>query len=236
VVELLLKAGASQEIKDKWGRTASRVAWDQGETSTSRLLPLNQNQEEENRTVHQEFNSRQQQLIIQKEFMQKLRVKPIQSVEPVQVQHIYASPPQPVAKPITSTTKSLSKLVEYPGDIVMIQKWIDDPAIDPAGKDFYGIPALHKFASWDKVDLLELLLPKLSDSDVNSIGGEQGQLALHSCIELGAARALERLSKDPRVVPTGKDKKGRTIKAFATELGDQDMIALIESLWPNVFQ
>ena len=41
-----------------------------------------------------------------------------------------------------------------------------DGAADPAGRDAFGLSALHKFAAWNKVDLLELLLPFLSEQDL----------------------------------------------------------------------
>ena len=34
-------------------------------------------------------------------------------------------------------------------------------AVDPCGRDMFGLAALHKFASGDKVDLLEALAPHL---------------------------------------------------------------------------
>jgi ankyrin repeat protein len=253
-VELLLKAGASILITDKWGRSASRVAWDQGETATSRLLPLSQDEKvQEDRTVHSEVISRQQQTLIQKEFMEKLRSKPKSESFDIEVKHIFSSNDKtassvsqsvpakttPVQAPTVNQAnirkQSLSKLVEYPGDVAKIQQWLNDPSIDPAGKDFYGLPALHKFASWDKVDLLDLLLPQLSSSDVNTQGGDDGSTALHSCIEMGAVRALERLAKDERIIPTTTNKRGKTIKHLAEENGDSETLKVIQTLWPNLF-
>lgn len=38
--------------------------------------------------------------------------------------------------------------------------------VDPGGKDMFGLSALHKFASWDKADLVVLLLPFLTPQQV----------------------------------------------------------------------
>lgn len=45
-------------------------------------------------------------------------------------------------------------------------------------QDMFGLTALHKFASWDKPDLLQLLLPYLTEGDVNTQSGEEGYRVL----------------------------------------------------------
>jgi hypothetical protein len=72
---------------------------------------------------------------------------------------------------------SLSKIIEFPGDFTAIKQILEknndidsDLIIDPGGIDMFGLTAFHKFASWNKVDLLELLLPYLKDSDINMSG------------------------------------------------------------------
>ena len=81
-------------------------------------------------------------------------------------ENIVSSAPCPALTP-------LSKLVEFPGDINTIRSMLEDGlpcAVDAAGKDMFGLTALHKFASWNKTDIIEVILPFLSDDDVNITG------------------------------------------------------------------
>jgi hypothetical protein len=74
-----------------------------------------------------------------------------------------------VSLPPPSLT-ALSKVVEFPGDFIAIDQMLRDRTVNPAGKDMFGLTALHKFASWNKVDLLRLLSPHLSKADFNVQG------------------------------------------------------------------
>lgn len=66
---------------------------------------------------------------------------------------------------------ALSKLVEYPGDFNSIRRLLESPlSVDPAGKDMFGLAAVHKFSSWNKTELLELLLPHLTKVELNAPG------------------------------------------------------------------
>ena len=38
----------------------------------------------------------------------------------------------------------------------------------------FGLTALHKFASWEKPELIELLLPYLSEDEVNMLSVNEG--------------------------------------------------------------
>ena len=83
----------------------------------------------------------------------------------------HAAPPAP--SPAAHVCPALSKLVEFPGDLAAIQNMLEHNlpcAVYPAGKDIFGLTAWHKFASWNKTDLLELLLPYLTKDDVNMPG------------------------------------------------------------------
>ena len=101
----------------------------------------------------------------------------------------------------TPTRIALSKLVEYPGDPLRLAELLEDTAVDLAGKDMYGLAAIHKFCSWDKVDLLAALLGQLDAAAVNALGGARGreQSCLHLCVDSGAVRALRLLLADMRV-------------------------------------
>jgi hypothetical protein len=65
--------------------------------------------------------------------------------------------------------QALSKLVEYPGGgAEKLASLLDDAVgVDPAGRDYMGLTALHKFASWDKPELLDVLLPRLDEDAVS---------------------------------------------------------------------
>jgi ankyrin repeat protein len=98
---------------------------------------------------------------------------------------------------------ALSKLVEYPGDVAAIEASLSSPeTVDPSGRDSFGLTALMKFASWDKVDLMDLLLAGLAAA-ARSPGEPQsrdvilrhlhesspadGFTALHHAADVGAA-------------------------------------------------
>ena len=57
--------------------------------------------------------------------------------------------------------------------------------VAPAGKDMYGLTALHKFAAWDKDALVEILLPYLSNDEVN-LPSKEKQTPLHVIAEMEA--------------------------------------------------
>ena len=57
--------------------------------------------------------------------------------------------------------------------------------IDICGNDSYGIPALHKFASWNKTVYLDLLIPKLTPEQLNATSTD-GKTALHWAVEMAA--------------------------------------------------
>jgi hypothetical protein len=46
--------------------------------------------------------------------------------------------------------------------------------VSPGTKDMFGLTALHKFASWDKPDLIQLLLRYLNEQEANLQSGEEG--------------------------------------------------------------
>jgi ankyrin repeat protein len=85
--------------------------------------------------------------------------------------------------------------------------------IDPAGADAYGLTALHKFASWNKTELLALLLPTLTTPEQLNARDPEGKTALHWAVEMasvGAVKALVRAGLDRGA----EDGKGRTVGAI----------------------
>ena len=84
--------------------------------------------------------------------------------------------------------------------------------VSRAGADAYGLTALHKLASWNKTELLALLIPKLSAEQLNGKCPE-GKTDLHWAVEMasvGAVKALVAAGVDVEA----KDGKGRTVRTI----------------------
>jgi len=109
--------------------------------------------------------------------------------------------------------------VEFDTTANTVRDLLTSGQVDPAGKDFFGLSALHKFAGWDRVDLTELLLPALSASEINADGGSEGRTALHFCVEMGAWRTFAVISGYPRANAQQRDGHGRTPQELAALLG-----------------
>ena len=128
----------------------------------------------------------------------------------------------------------LSKLVEYPGDPEAIAKLLASGTVDAAGKDMYGLSALHKFCAWDKLELVQLLLPHLAAADINAPGGTERQTPLHMIAEMGGLRVLRYLLEQgasggrPQLDLDATDKKGRTAHAVAVECGHEEVAQLLK--------
>ena len=106
--------------------------------------------------------------------------------------------------------RALSKLVDFPGDVDEIRKHLDNSGeIDPAGKDAYGLSAIHKFASWNKTELLDLLIPKLTKDELTATCKE-GKTALHWAVEMASVASVKTLVA-AGVDIEAKDGKGRTV-------------------------
>eukprot|EP00388_Colpodella_angusta_P032593 GDKK01027073.1.p2 GENE.GDKK01027073.1~~GDKK01027073.1.p2 ORF type:complete len:208 (+),score=30.75 GDKK01027073.1:1-624(+) len=120
---------------------------------------------------------------------------------------------------------ALSKLVEFPGDPVKLKTYLEDPNVLLNGKDMYGITALMKFAAWNKVDLLHLLLPHLNCDEVNTTGGKQKLPLLHYCVDMGANSTLTVLVEDYRVDQCAVDEHNRTFREHARHTGKGEWLA-----------
>ena len=92
-----------------------------------------------------------------------------------------------------SRIPALSKMIEYPGDPTEISRLLQDGNVDAAGRDAFGLGALHKFMAWDKPDLVRLVLPYLDEAEINRLAGTDWQTPLHLAADAGAARALASL-------------------------------------------
>lgn len=129
----------------------------------------------------------------------------------------------PVTQPATTATlrpkTALSKLVEFPGDPQRVAALLQDEGVALNGKDMYGITALMKFAAWNKVELLQMLLPRLTVQEVNATGGKQRLPLLHYCVDMDAWEALSLLLEDRRVDLGACDEHGRDYKEHAAHWG-----------------
>ena len=106
--------------------------------------------------------------------------------------------------------KALSKLIDFPGDVEAIRKHLaNKDAIDPAGNDAYGLAAIHKFASWNKVELLQMLLPNLTADEINARDPE-GKTALHWAVEMASVGSVKVLRK-AGIDVSAKNAKGHTV-------------------------
>jgi ankyrin repeat protein len=81
--------------------------------------------------------------------------------------------------------------------------------VDLAGKDMFGLTALHKFCSWNNTTLTAALLRRLSAADVNAVDSD-GHTALAKACEMGAFTCVRMLLENEACDVTICDKRGRT--------------------------
>jgi hypothetical protein len=124
-----------------------------------------------------------------------------------------------------STGKVLSKLIDFPGDYEEIKKYLEDGTIDAGGKDAYGLTALMKFASWNKTELMDLLLPHLSQEEINAVDRD-GKTALHLSCEMASVGAVAKLAKI--VDGSIKNNKGQTAKDVLDSGGVSSVITRLQ--------
>jgi len=237
VVQALIAARAELEVEDNWRRTALRVVRESGAAVAVEELLRQAGAKDSGGSNAEDFGpheltdgQREQQQGVTHEFMVRMEQRGTDILVPEpEVKHMFkptsgvshgGADTVPAAKTATAGApkKALSKFVEYPGDPQAVARHLEDTAVDPSGKDMFGLTALHKFAAWNKVDLLDLLLPHLSEDDLNAVGGDDGGTALHQAISMGAVQALARLLADPRVSKTKVDKAGHSPYALAASM------------------
>lgn len=107
--------------------------------------------------------SAQQQSALRAEFMRSVETRDTSAASTATVvRTIFADPPagagdsdavanSGVVNATPARQRPLSKLVEYPGDVAAITALLGEADVNAAGKDMFGLAAVHKFASWDKV-------------------------------------------------------------------------------------
>jgi hypothetical protein len=119
--------------------------------------------------------------------------------------------------------KALSKLVDFPGVLAEIKAHLEDvEGVNPAGRDFYGLTALQKFASWNKTEFMDLLIPKLTQEELNATDKE-GKTALHWAVEMAAVASVKTLVK-AGIDVDAKNAKGHTVGDVLEQAGDSGVI------------
>lgn len=111
--------------------------------------------------------------------------------------------------------RALSKLIDFPGDLEEIRGHLENKeegstGVNPGGKDSYGLSALHKFASWNKTDYLDLLIPCLTAEELN-VKCPEGKTALHYAVEMAGVAAVKNLVAAGLDLDA-RDGKGRTVQ------------------------
>jgi ankyrin repeat protein len=123
--------------------------------------------------------------------------------------------------------RALSKLVDFPGDVEEIKGHLASGEVNAAGLDAFGLAALHKFASWNKTELLELLLPHLSSGDLD-VRCPDGKTALHWAVEMAAVSAV-RVLVAAGCDASAADGKGRTVHAILDAVPPSGVIDRIKA-------
>eukprot|EP00928_Gymnodinium_smaydae_P067049 TRINITY_DN49987_c0_g1_i1.p1 TRINITY_DN49987_c0_g1~~TRINITY_DN49987_c0_g1_i1.p1 ORF type:complete len:393 (+),score=70.08 TRINITY_DN49987_c0_g1_i1:135-1181(+) len=239
VMHELLGARADMEKLDNWQRSPLRVAKEVGADALARAL-LEAGACEASATETEDAatdlqappTDRLQQQALTAEFLQRVEDRGGRAFVEPKVTQMFAAPdkiPSKTCVSVTSQSMPLSKLVEYPGDPRALSRLLCDPSVDPAGRDAFGLTALHKFAAWNKTDLLELLLPHMSDADVNASDAQNGYTPLHHAIAMGAAQTTQLLLSIGRVKKDVKDKAQQTPLDLAVSTpGAEHLAALFQ--------
>lgn len=117
--------------------------------------------------------------------VQAVKAKPLFDLPSVDV---LSSAPLPAVKCFQSTTttsprrRALSQLLEYPGpSIADFELLMDREDVDIGGADMFGYLALHKLASWNAVEHLEVLVKRLHSSALRVKCGPDMQTCSMSC-------------------------------------------------------
>ena len=247
-VSVLVAAGADARATDRWGRTPRRVAREHGEVAaTAALTALCDDGEgdadDDGESCATAASDRKRDATeVHAELTRALarRRGARAEAEPSAVAAADAAPP--LTDPTSAAARAfgfgggsssgtplrfpaLSSLVEFPGDAADIAARLSSGEVEPAGHEpELGLTAAHKFAAWNRCDLLELLLPRLTDEELNAPArgkGAAGFTPLHSAADAGAARTFARLWGEPRAarMRASLDTKGRSALDLAVANG-----------------
>lgn len=241
VVACLVDASARAGIDrtratDKWGRTAACVAREQGVSEVARLLGDPETAAAPLAPRERAAAPRAQRSALQLELMAAIaqrRSRPqlgqehAPQAEPRMAATVrFESPPQlavlgmqPSAQPAPPggvrappLRAALSKLIEFQVELPEFARLLADARIDRAGRDAFGLSALHKAAAWDRPELIAALLDGggLNEAECNAAAGAQRWTPLHHAAAEGALRTYALLCECALVDRTLVDAAGRT--------------------------
>jgi ankyrin repeat protein len=243
---LLLEAGASVLETDRWSRGPLDVAHDNGENSLVQVLqshvskqPSNVQTKVKDITEHYQKVKNDKPVIPEETKQQQAKMifgglggalKGLKKVE-ITEKTMFAKAEGKVDSSATyqdakSTGKVLSKLIDFPGDKEEIKGHLANKEVNAGGRDAYGLTALHKFASWNKTEFIDLILPHLTKEQINAQDPD-GKTALHWAVEMASVAAVSRLVECPELDTNIKDKKGRTPMGIL-ETGSGNVIARLK--------
>eukprot|EP01036_Dinobryon_divergens_P024479 gene24479-32930_t len=142
----------------------------------------------------------------------------------------------PVAVP--DRRVAISKHLEYPGDPAALERMVANSSeFNINGKDMFGLTALHKLSSWDKPDLLAILLNGSERVDARSVTAGDGFTCLHCAVNMRALASLEWLlralpEEDLDAILSKQDKQGRTPLELAEQIngGESSADAFVKYL------
>ena len=222
---LLLANGASMTLTDQWGRAPKTVSHDNAENPLVAVFdahladkPALVAELERLRLAYDAMNKKKEHNDEANKAAKKsifgqlgaVKLKKATTVEKKMFRAGEGATTATAASRPTDGRTALSKLVDFPGDLAAIAAHLENPAkIDPAGADAYGLTALHKFASWNKSEYLQLLIPKLAKKDLDA-PDPYGKTALHWAVEMASVASVKEL------IAAGADKdlrdgKGHTV-------------------------
>ena len=239
---LLLANGASMTLTDQWGRAPKTVSHDNAENPLVAVFdahladkPALVAELERLRLAYDAMNKKKEHndeanRAAKKSIFGQLgavKLKKATTVEKKMFRAGEGATTATAASRPTDGRTALSKLVDFPGDLAAIAAHLENPAkIDPAGADAYGLTALHKFASWNKSEYLQLLIPKLAKQDLDA-PDPYGKTALHWAVEMASVAAC---------VKSRKTRRARTMRRFDSGPGrgvskkkSQDVVTVIKS-------
>ncbi|KAJ3408926.1 hypothetical protein HDU80_003889 [Chytriomyces hyalinus] len=162
----------------------------------------------------------------------------------VQVKHIFSSHTESINQPNSTAVvapvqvtpqskklKEISSYIEYPGDTDALTSMLKNPSeYSVLGRDMFGWSALHKLASWNKPDLLQLVLDAIPSEDgINDNSNADGFTAMHCAIDNGALDAVSVLVRDGRIDLDGaRDKKQRSARELAAANGLEHLLETLK--------
>ncbi|KAF0717658.1 Aste57867_2170 [Aphanomyces stellatus] len=248
--DLLLSFGAKLTVTDKWGRGPKDVSHDNAEnpivdTFNAYLADRARCSEEESdaveattaayrakleeeRVAAMQKKNRPMALGISLGGLKGIQLKKTETVVKTMFKADEGRVTGAAVAEVKDGRQALSKLVDFPGDYEAIKLHLSTPEkVNPAGADSYGLTALHKFASWNKTDYLDLLLPHLSPDELNTRDPE-GKTALHYAVEMASVAAIKVLV-GANVDREVRDGKGRTVQDILDQATASGIIERIKN-------